>query len=437
MENISNLHYDLEILENLERQVTNLSKLVEINSIINSTLDIGRLLSIIMEIIKDIMNTEASTLLLFDEESEDLVFKVALGEAGSELQEKYRVKLGQGVAGWVAENRKAVFVNEVYKDRRFDPAYDLSTGFVTKAIICAPLLFKGKMLGVIQAINPVNRPAFVEDDLHLFKSFAVQAALAVQNAIAFHKAIEEERISNELDAAQIIQNSLVPEITLNLDDILVAAKSMPAREVGGEFYEFTQHPDSLITMSMADVHQKGVPGAMCASVLSGALKGMSDRLIQQPVSMVSKLNKIVQEKFPSVEQASFFYGMILPDRKTFQFVNAGVIYPILLRDNKARYLKFAAKPLGSVDELKVKLVTLKLQHGDMVLIMTDGLVNTRNKNGERLGLKRLMDFLQFVDYNPKKILPSLIDYAECFAEGLEMREDLTLLAFRIDQPERS
>ena len=89
-----------------QKQLKNLRKLLEINSLINVTLDMGKLLNIIMEIIKDIMDAEASTLFLFEENTKDLVFKVALGEAGKELTEKQRVKIGQGIAGWVAEKRK-------------------------------------------------------------------------------------------------------------------------------------------------------------------------------------------------------------------------------------------------------------------------------------------------------------------------------------------
>jgi len=115
----------------LERQLFNLSKLVEINRIINSTLDMAKLFTIIMEIIKEIMETEASTLFLFDEKTNELVFKVALGEAGDKLQEKYRVAIGQGIAGWVAKERKGVYVNDVYLDERFDPNFDKQTGFTT------------------------------------------------------------------------------------------------------------------------------------------------------------------------------------------------------------------------------------------------------------------------------------------------------------------
>src|SRR5512138_894389 len=134
----------------VERQIYNLTKLVNINSMINSTLDMGKLLTVIMETIKDIMDTEASTLLLYEEKEKDLVFKVALGEAGKELTERYRVRLGQGIAGWVAETRKPIFINNVYEDRRFDPDFDKITGFTTKSIICTPLPFKGKLPRLIQ-----------------------------------------------------------------------------------------------------------------------------------------------------------------------------------------------------------------------------------------------------------------------------------------------
>lgn len=166
----------------LERQSDSLRKLVGINSIINSTLDIGSLLTLIMEKIKDIMESDASTLLLYDENTEDLVFKVALGEAGYKLQEKYRVKLNQGIAGWTAENKKSIYINDVYSDSRFDPNFDKKTGFVTKAIICAPLIFKGKLLGVIEAINPTDGKGFDDYHLELFNAFSNQAAIAIENA---------------------------------------------------------------------------------------------------------------------------------------------------------------------------------------------------------------------------------------------------------------
>ena len=139
-----------------------------------------------------LFRSEASTLLLYEEDTRELVFKVALGEAGKELQERYRVRVGQGIAGWVAEHRTTVYINDAYSDERFDPSFDAKTGFTTRSMLCAPLLFKGRLVGVIQAINPVNRPGFDDEDVVLFNAFATQCVLAVQNAIFFQNALEEE-----------------------------------------------------------------------------------------------------------------------------------------------------------------------------------------------------------------------------------------------------
>ncbi len=418
-----------EDLARLERQVNNLTKLVDINHIINSTLDIRKLLTLIMEIIKEIMETEASTLLLYDNETNDLVFKVALGEAGNELSEKYRVKMGQGIAGWVAESRKPLLVNDVYSDRRFDSNYDKQTGFRTRAILCTPLLFKGKLLGVIQAINPIHGPIFEPEDLGLFNVFANQAALAVQNAIFFQSALEEARIKNELVSARSIQNSLIPDINRVFSDIQISARSLSAREVGGEFHGLFQLDDNNIGISLGDIHEKGIPGSIQASIVSGALKSLSTVKGKNPAELMRILKKSLSKDL-SEKSISIFYGVIDIEEKTVQFVNAGVAYPILLRKGVARYLRFGSRSLN--EELKkTKKVTVKLKQDDMFIILTDGILNVKNSHGSQLGLKRIMDFLQADFEAPEDVINSLIEYADSFSEGVGRRDDLSIIAIKV------
>lgn len=417
-------------LEYLERQLQNLSKLVEINGIINSTLDIAKLLSIIMEIIKDIMDTEASTLLLYEEDTRDLVFKVALGEAGTKLEERYRVSFGQGLAGWVAENRKPLIINDVYEDRRFDSRFDHDTGFTTKAMLCAPLLFKGRLLGVIQAINPVNRPKFDENDLALFKAFGNQAALAVQNAIFFRNALEEERIINELHSARSIQDSLHPNLDQEHEGFQIAAKSVSAREVGGEFYDIFFH-DRSIKLAIGDIHMKGIPGALHASMVSGAVKALAQVSGKSLGPVLKVLKGFLEENIESLDKSSLFYGVIDSENKNIQFTNLGFAYPILIRNRKARFLKYGrgsfADPIGDV-----KKVQISLKSGDAFVIVTDGVLNLKNRSGLGFGLKRTMDFLGRDFDSAGSIVTSLLEYANEFTEGLEKREDISILACKVE-----
>lgn len=418
--------YDLKYLE---QQVYNLGRLVEINGIINSTLDMAKLLTLIMEIIKDIMNTEASTLLLYEEENQELVFKVALGEAGRELQEKYRVRVGQGVAGWVAEHRAAVYINEVYGDSRFDPNFDKKTGFTTRAILCAPLLFKGKLLGVIQAINPLTRKGFSEDDVALFNSFADQCVLAVQNAIFFKNALEEERIKNELKSAHAIQQSLLPAISEKHNAVSVAARTISAREVGGEFYDIYTYEDASLGIALGDLHMKGIPGAIYASMMIGAVKALSQHKRNNPSVLLRMVYETMTHVTGDRTGLSLFYGVITPDR-ALHFANTGIAYPILVRDGVARYLRFSGNFRDSVP----KNVRLVLRGGDCFVILTDGIINVKNRRGQLLGLKRVMKRLETAEKNPDEILRSLLLLMDEFAEGLERREDVSIIAFTLDRP---
>ncbi len=413
-------------LEYLERQLHNLSRLVEINSIINSTLDMARLLAIIMEIIKSIMDTEASTLLLYEEDSRELVFKVALSEVGKELQEKYRVKIGQGVAGWVAEHRQTVYINDVYGDERFDPNFDQKTGFKTKAILCAPLLFKGKLIGVIQAINPLNRPHFDEEDVRLFNAFAAQCVLAVQNAIFFQNALEEERIKNEISSARAIQQSLLPTVSSRRGTLMIAAKSLSAREVGGEFYDIFYRGDSA-GIVIGDLHMKGIPGALFASVASGAVKALSRMSSGSPSALLRTVDDAVREQLPRGGSLSIFYGVVDNQSKTLRFANAGIAYPILVRAGVARYLRFSGDFSGKTP----KNVTVRMEPGDLFVILTDGLVNLKNRGAQLLGLKRVMKRLERGYATPDDAVADLLRLMDEFTEGLERREDVSLIAFKL------
>jgi len=414
----------------LEKQVHNLTKLIDINGIINSTLDIGKLLTIIMEIIKEIMNAEASTLLLYDVETTELVFKVALGEAGMELTEKYRVRMGQGIAGWTAQNRKSVYVNNVYSDPRFDPDYDRQTGFTTKSIMCSPLLFKGKLIGVIQAINPINRPGFSDEDMRLFTIFSDQAALAVQNAIFFQNAIEEERIQIELDSARSIQDSILPEINTAYNGLQVSARSISAREVGGEFHGVYELDSRTIGIGLGDIHEKGMPGSLHASIVSGALRALAGVCGRHPAELIRLLKNSIVRSIESVDRVSLFYGTVDLDSRRLRYINAGVAYPILVRDGLARYLRVGKSTFSNADG-SMRRVTVQLRPRDIFVILTDGILNTKNPNGKQLGLRNIMNFLEGDFSGPEDIVRSLVDYVDEYSGGVGRRQDISIISLQM------
>jgi sigma-B regulation protein RsbU (phosphoserine phosphatase) len=422
-----------EKIEILERHATNLQKLVDINTIINSTLNINNLLILIMDIIKDIMQTEASSLLLYDEDSEELMFKVATGEVGEELKGNYSVKLGQGIAGWVALHRESISINDVYNDPRFDSTYDEGTGFITKSMLASPLLFKGKLLGVIQAINPIYKNEFDGEDINLFNIFSNQAALAVQNAMFFQNVIENERIGRELQSAKIIQESLLGMKDFISDRFEIAARFLSAREVGGGFHFFRECEEGVYLIASCNLNTKGAPGAMMASSLSGLFKSMSTLDIRRPSIFAEIINENCKDEKNAYKELSIFTALINVNLMNIKFVNFGNAYPILIRDDKVAYLRFQKKSHGKIgeDNFMVNDINLRLRHGDIFTIFSHSLPEVKNAHGKHLGKKRVISFFEKKNTPRGEVIDSLLNYVDEYTGGVDKRKDISVLSFVI------
>ena len=172
--------------------VERLETLIEINTLINSNYtDDKALLTHILESASRLTYGESSSLLLLNHETNRLYFEISLGPKGQDVQ-KFSLKMGEGIAGWVAKHNTGLIVNDVDKDERHLKKIDSKTGYATSSILAAPMRIKDKCVGVIEIINRHDQKNFTNDDLMWLERFAVQAALAIQNARSY------QQLRNEL-----------------------------------------------------------------------------------------------------------------------------------------------------------------------------------------------------------------------------------------------
>ncbi|MFA5975509.1 MAG: GAF domain-containing protein [Elusimicrobiota bacterium] len=148
---------------------------------LTSTLDVDALLKRIGQSAEHMFLCEASALMLLDEDKGHLYFKVATGEKGGVVT-RFRVKVGEGIAGWVAEKREPVMINDVKSDTRFSGQFDQASGFITRSVLCVPMLAAGELVGVLEILNKKDPAGFSEADRSLLESLAGLAALAIANA---------------------------------------------------------------------------------------------------------------------------------------------------------------------------------------------------------------------------------------------------------------
>jgi diguanylate cyclase (GGDEF)-like protein/PAS domain S-box-containing protein len=169
------------LTQELKERLTKLEFFKSVSREISSTLDLQGLLEKVMEITKTVMGAEACSVLLHDEATGELTFTVALGKKGEDVKE-LRIRPGQGIAGWVFEHKEPLLVRDVKKDTRFYRAVDQKTGFESKSMIAVPLLVKGRILGVIQVINKVDKGHFEAEDMDLLLTISGPIAVAINNA---------------------------------------------------------------------------------------------------------------------------------------------------------------------------------------------------------------------------------------------------------------
>ncbi|MCL4557952.1 MAG: GAF domain-containing protein [Deltaproteobacteria bacterium] len=191
-------------IDELERQrfIEMQTKLYELSMVLNSNLDTKAVVRDAMNAIVSLVDADVGSLMLVDRERRELFFEVALGDK-EKILKQIRLKFGQGVAGWVAQQRQPVIVNDTASDTRFYRKADEKTGFVTKNILCVPVLSKNEVIGVIQALNK-KEGLFTDHDLRLLTSLSAQIAIALENA-SLHEELKRTFIEVVESLAEAIE----------------------------------------------------------------------------------------------------------------------------------------------------------------------------------------------------------------------------------------
>jgi diguanylate cyclase (GGDEF)-like protein len=161
----------------------------DIGKTLTSALELKDILNIIMEKMKKMIRAEAWSILLVDEETQELVFEKSRGGKGRKV-EKFRLKIGEGIAGWVAKEGVPLVIPDVSKDSRFFQEIDRAIEFKTKSILCVPIISKGKVLGVLEVVNKLGNEPFNKEDLGLLMKLVDHAAVAIERATLYQKMAE-------------------------------------------------------------------------------------------------------------------------------------------------------------------------------------------------------------------------------------------------------
>lgn len=414
-------------LKNLEKKVEDLRILTEVSATISSTLDMKELMTLVMEKAKSVMDAEACSILLYNRDTGKLEFEVALcneGKASDLLKKKITLDIGQGIAGWVAEHRELLIIKDVKSDKRFFQDADKLTGFETRNLIAAPLIGRRGLIGVVELIN-LKREDY---DLELIRMLTKQFTIAIENALYHAESLEEERLKQEIEIAATLQRSFLPESPVfRKGNIMTAAVNIPAKQVGGDLYDFVEPVDGKIGVFIGDVSGKGVSAALYMAKIISDFRYLA-REVGSPETVMNRLNTVLSRTPRGMFLTSIY--MIIDTVKGDLKISAAGHPPFLwITDKEVKVMSLpAGPPLGIIPE-DYPVSQLSLNKGDRLVLLTDGFFEAKNREGGRIGFDAVVDFVQkhAADEN---IIDKLIDHVNEFSKGVEQTDDLTIVEVR-------
>jgi predicted ester cyclase len=240
---------------------------------------------------------------------------------------------------------------------------------------------------------------------------------------------ERERIEQELRVARQIQQSLLPEATPELDGWKFATYYKPAREVGGDFYDFLELEDERLGLVVGDATGKGMPAALVMATTRGMLRAAAQTL-DSPGAVLARVNDALYPDVPSAMFVTCFYAILDPKSGALSYANAGHDLPYLWHDGDAEELRARGMPLGLMPEMSYEEKEAVLGEGNSVLFYSDGLVEAHDPNSEMFGFPRLGAFVE-EHGKERSLVDSLQEELYSFVgESWEQEDDITLLTLR-------
>lgn len=415
---------------NYEHDEARLRRLFEVGLLITSSLDLDEVLTRAMDLSRQVMEADACSLMLLDEEAGELVFRIALSEVGEQIYER-RLPVGQGVAGWVAANREPALIPDAYADERFDRSYDEATGYRTRSILCLPLTVKDRLIGVSQLINKLNGEAFTEGEAELFRMLNAQVAIAIENARLHADRLRQERLERDLAFAHAIQKSFLPQELPQEDGVEFAASCSSAMEVGGDLYDVIAFPDGRYAVVIGDVSGKGVSAALYMARLVSEIRHLALRL-EEPGAVLSALN----DQLAAGAQGGMFVTLVCallePATGCLAVANAGHPPPLVRREGGGPPLVLdegVGPPLGVLAGTPYTASLHMLEKGQVVVLYTDGVVEAQAADRSFFGMERLEETLAQAGGPPRAVCERILDAVETFVGGHAQHDDLTLVTF--------
>jgi len=413
-----------QLYRSVLRQNRTLRTLTTLAHDFSATLDIDELLNKIATTVRKLINYDAFSVLLTDDNRQVLRRRFSLRY--DERVDLDSIPLGSGITGAAVTSREPVVVEDTRRDSR----YIESTEGI-RSEVAVPLLRPDRVLGVIDLES--SRVGFFKDsDVRMLTLLAPLITNSLENAQLYEEVAERQRRTDEnMRAASHLQSALLLREPPAVEGLDVAARSHPAHEVSGDVYDFFSPNDDLEIITFGDVSGKGVAAALYGALVNGLLRTLAPRR-PGPALLMKSLNEALGERKVLATYVTLLVLYWEHHNLTLRTANAGVLPPIICRQGEILKQRMEGIPLGLLDEIQYDEGVIQTEQGDVILLFSDGVYEQENAAGEEYSRRPLYRLLkEHWRQSPREILDLVFEDLDRFRAGQDVLDDQTVVVLKV------
>lgn len=413
--------------QNLHLAVNELMILNDLATAISSIQSVDKIIEqIVIKCIKH-LNVEEGTVSLLDRTGDKQTFNTMIRHKDSSAT-RIPYRMDAGLKGWMLKHRISFLSNDIQTDNRFRFLSDETYPF--QSILCVPLIVKGDLIGYLAVFNKKSG-TFSEDDKRLLAIIGSQSAQILENA----RLLEEEKqllsLREEIKMAHNIQKKLLPDSVPVFKGFDIEAINIPAKSVGGDYYDFIRKSKQKLAFCIGDITGKGMPAAMLMANLQATFR--SQILVDDDCPLCMKrTNKLLFNSTEPTKFATLFFGILEATPARITYVNAGHDHPFLIRkDVETAELEATGLLLAVVEDTEYEVKQVDLLPGDVLLFFTDGITEAMNSNRKEYGLERLRELVKNLSgETAEDVAARVLRDVNSHTNGAVQSDDITMIVVK-------
>jgi sigma-B regulation protein RsbU (phosphoserine phosphatase) len=398
------------------------------------TLD--ELLTFIVNQLVETVGADRGTLYLVEEDVGELYSRVLLQDTG-DLKE-IRLKVGEGVSGHVAMTGQTLNIRHAYEDARFARSFDRVTGYTSDSMLTVPMRNpQQKIIGVVQLLNKKVGGFFTDHDERLLTAMASQAAVCIENARLYRQEILQQVTLRELEMARRIQESFLPREALRVPGFDIAGVCMYCDKTGGDYYDFFRvgpEDEDRFALVVGDVSGHGLSAALLMASARGLIR-LRAAMPGEAAEIVRDVNRqLCRDTDETGQFMTLFYGDVNARQGMLNWVTAGHDSPLLYDRRADAFADLAGQglALGLFEDFAYTAFQRRLEPGQILLIGTDGIWETHNRQGEMFGKTALKDVLRAnADRSAQDTQAAVIEALKRFRGEQPLEDDVTMVVVKV------